>query len=121
MSPLRKCLKHPGTFLALFGALVALAGADSFRPPEHQLSARAYIVLVRGYQHVGRPVLTGFVQCRFRPTCSRYSIEAVQTYGLRKGSALTVARLWRCRSAVALGTDDPLPELSPSAQTSGSY
>jgi len=45
----------------------------------------------------------------------------VQTYGLRKGFALTVARLWRCRSAVPLGTDDPLPELSPSAQTSGSY
>jgi hypothetical protein len=53
MSPLRKCLKHPGTYLALFGALVALAGADSFRPPEHQLSARAYIVLVRGYTACG--------------------------------------------------------------------
>jgi len=121
MPPLRKCLKHPGTYLALFGALVALAGADSFRPPERQLSARTYIVLVRGYQHVGQPVLRGFVQCRFRPTCSRYSIEAVQTYGLRQGFALTVARLWRCRSAVPLGTDDPLPKLSPSAQTSGSY
>jgi hypothetical protein len=42
MSPLRKCLKHPGTYLALFGALVALAGADSFRPPEHQLSANLH-------------------------------------------------------------------------------
>ena len=110
MPPLRKCLKHPGTYLALFGLLVSMAGADSFRAPDHQLSARAYVALVHGYQHVGRPVAAEFVQCRFRPTCSHYSIEAVQKYGLRKGFALTAARLWRCRRTVPRGTNDPLPE-----------
>ena len=109
MSPLRKCLKHPGTYLAFLGLLVTGAYADSFRLPDHQLSARAYIALVRGYQSVGRPEVTRIVQCRFSPTCSRYSILAVQKYGLRKGLALTSARLWRCRGDVPLRSYDPVP------------
>jgi uncharacterized protein len=109
MSPLRKRLNQPGTYLALLGLLVAVTCADSFRLPDRQLSARAYVAVVHGYQSLGRPLVAGFVQCRYRPTCSRYSIEAVQKYGLRKGLALTSARLWRCRGVVPLGTSDPLP------------
>jgi putative membrane protein insertion efficiency factor len=109
MSPLRKLLKHPATYLALLGLVAGSALADSFRPPERQLAARTYVVLVRGYQGLGNPLLAGVVQCRYRPTCSRYSIESVQRYGLRKGLALTTARLWRCRGSVPLGTSDPVP------------
>jgi putative membrane protein insertion efficiency factor len=109
MSTLRKCVKHPGTYLALLGLILSAAWADSFRSPDRQLSARAYVVLVRGYQSVGSPVAADFVQCRYRPTCSRYSIEAVQKYGLRRGLVLTSARLWRCRSSVPLGSNDPIP------------
>ena len=50
MSPLRKLLKHPATYLALLGLLAGSVYADSFRPPDRQLAARAYISLVRGYQ-----------------------------------------------------------------------
>lgn len=109
MSPLRKLVKHPATYLAILGLLAGCALTDSFRPPERQLVSRAYIVLVRGYQRVGNPLLAGYVQCRYRPTCSRYSIETVQRYGLRRGLALTAARLWRCRASVPLGTTDPVP------------
>ena len=109
MSPLRKLLKHPATYLAILGLLAGSVLADSLRPPERQLTARIYIVVVRAYQRVGNPVLAGSVQCRYRPTCSRYSIETVQRYGLRKGLALTAARLWRCRASVPLGTSDPVP------------
>jgi putative membrane protein insertion efficiency factor len=109
MPTLRKFLKHPGTYLALLGLIVASAYADSFRPPSHQLSASAYIALVHGYQGVGRPLIANLVPCRYRPTCSRYSIEAVEKYGLRKGLALTSARLWRCRRSVPLGSPDPVP------------
>jgi putative membrane protein insertion efficiency factor len=109
MPTLRKSLSHPGTYLALLGLLLAVGVADSFRPPDRQLSARAYIAVVRGYQSWGRPVVANFVACRFRPTCSRYSIEAVQKYGLRRGLALTCLRLWRCRSSVPQGSSDPLP------------
>ncbi len=109
MSPLRKLLKHPATYLAILGLLAGSALADSFRPPEQQLAARVYIVMVRGYQRVGNPLLAGYVQCRYRPTCSRYSIETVQRYGLQKGLVLTAARLWRCRGRVPPGTCDPVP------------
>jgi putative membrane protein insertion efficiency factor len=109
VSTLRKSLKHPGTYLALLTLTAAVVYADSFRPPDRQVSARAYIALVHNYQRMIGPDLTGFVQCRFSPTCSRYSTEAVQRYGLRRGLALTAARLWRCRSSVPMGSHDPVP------------
>ncbi len=34
--------------------------------------------------------------CRFYPTCSAYSIEAIEKYGVIKGSCLTVRRLLKC-------------------------
>ena len=55
MSPLRKLLKHPATYLAILGLLAGSVFADSFRPPERQLAARVYIVLVRAYQRAGQP------------------------------------------------------------------
>jgi putative component of membrane protein insertase Oxa1/YidC/SpoIIIJ protein YidD len=109
MSPLRKCLKHPGTYLVLLVCAVLCIVGDSFRDPAHQRGAQAYIALVHAYQHSGRPLLEGYVRCRYIPTCSRYSIAAVQKYGLRKGLALTGNRLWRCRGSVPLNTPDPLP------------
>ncbi|MTI80690.1 MAG: membrane protein insertion efficiency factor YidD [Firmicutes bacterium] len=34
--------------------------------------------------------------CRFYPTCSEYSIQAVQTYGVIKGLWLTIKRIIKC-------------------------
>ena len=109
MSPLRKFLNHPAMYLPILALLAAAAYADSFQAPDRQLTSRVYIALVRGYQSVGSPLLTPYVQCRYRPTCSRYSIETVRRYGLRKGLVLTAARLWRCRKSVPLGTADQVP------------
>ncbi len=110
MSTLRQRLKRPGTYLTLLGVGMALASADTYRPPSLQLTARAYVAVVVIYQRVGRPILGGLVQCRYKPTCSRYSVEAVKQFGFRKGIVLTAERLWRCRTSVALGTADPLPK-----------
>ena len=55
MSPLRKLLKHPATYLAILGLLAGSVFADSFRPPERQLAARVYIVVVRGLPACGQP------------------------------------------------------------------
>jgi putative membrane protein insertion efficiency factor len=109
MPTLRKCLTRPGAYLAVI-ALAALAvTADSFRPPDQEWSVDVYLAMVHGYQRAGSPALEGYVRCRYRPTCSRYSAEAVEKYGLRKGLAMTAARLWRCRKSVPLGTGDPVP------------
>ncbi|MDO8600264.1 MAG: membrane protein insertion efficiency factor YidD [bacterium] len=35
-------------------------------------------------------------RCRFSPSCSEYSSEALRQYGLLKGSVLSLARIFRC-------------------------
>jgi len=64
------------------------------------------IGLVRGYQIVLGPLLGG--QCRFRPSCSFYAIEAYERYGAWRGTRLTIARLFRCHPWGGHG-DDPVP------------
>ena len=46
--------------------------------------------------------------CRYEPTCSRYSSEAVGKYGVLKGLWLTAKRLCRCRPLGGQGYD-PVP------------
>src|SRR6185503_1711273 len=100
MSALRKSLKLPHTYLALFFCLDALTVGDTFRKPENQVTARLYVASVHLYQAVGRPLLEGHIRCRYVPTCSDYSIEAVQKYGLRRGLVMTERRLASCQRSV---------------------
>lgn len=68
--------------------------------------ARLLLTLFKAYQ-VAR---TGRVSpCRFTPTCSHYAIEAVTRHGARRGLALSVRRLGRCRPGGPCGFD-PVPE-----------
>jgi len=83
---------------------------DVSRPPEKQLTARVYIGSVHVYQAVGRPMLKGRVACRYRPTCSDYSIEAVQRHGTLRGLALTYQRIKSCTNDVPMGTIDVVPK-----------
>jgi len=109
MSTLRKHLKRPETYLIALLTLIVLGIFDSYRKPADQITARGYIGAVRLYQAMGRPLLEGRVQCRYHPTCSDYSIEAVRRHGIRPGLRLTVRRLNSCTTAVPLGTLDPVP------------
>ncbi|MGA2736124.1 MAG: membrane protein insertion efficiency factor YidD [Bryobacteraceae bacterium] len=109
MSALRERLKRPEIYLAPVVLLYALAVADSFRQPSTQVTSRVYLAAVRGYQRYGRPLLQPYIHCRYRPTCSEYSIQAVRKWGIRRGLALTTKRLLSCTSAVPLGTPDPVP------------
>ncbi len=56
---------------------------------------RALLVgLVRAYRLLLSPSLGS--ACRFTPTCSAYSLEALERHGAGWGSYLTLARLARC-------------------------
>ena len=45
--------------------------------------------------------------CKFTPTCSNYSIEAIKEYGSIKGTLLTLKRIIRC-NPLSKGGYDPL-------------
>ena len=49
--------------------------------------------------------------CRFQPTCSSYTLEAIQTHGAIKGVGLGTWRILRCQPFSA-GGYDPVPPLS---------
>lgn len=102
-------LRNPATWIALLLVVVALAVADSFRPPSRQASVRLFTAAVAGYHHYLHPVTGRWIHCRFQPTCSRYSVEAVQKYGIAKGLALSFRRIRSCRRSVPMGTRDPVP------------
>lgn len=111
MPTLRKSLKLPQTYLVLFLCFVGLTIGDTFRKPERQLTARLYIAGVHLYQVGGRPLLEGHIQCRYKPACSDYSIEAVRKFGIRRGLVMTERRIESCQTTVPLGTQDPVPEV----------
>ncbi len=52
--------------------------------------------------------------CRFRPTCSRYALEALRVHGALRGSWLTVRRVCRCHPFTEPGFD-PVPSAQPPA------
>lgn len=67
---------------------------------------RAGMLLIRGYQSTLSHLM--FTQCRFTPTCSQYTYEAVERYGLVKGSWLGARRILRCHPFHP-GGYDPVP------------
>jgi putative membrane protein insertion efficiency factor len=71
------------------------------------LAAAAAAKLVRGYQLLISPVLGP--RCRFHPTCSDYSREALERFGLLRGSWLSARRIVRCQPFCD-GGFDPVPE-----------
>lgn len=75
-------------------------------PQRVSLLARPLIALVRLYQ-VSLGMFMGG-HCRFHPTCSHYSIEALQTHGAVRGSWLTIRRILRCHPFGGSGFD-PVP------------
>ncbi|MGB5189842.1 membrane protein insertion efficiency factor YidD [Robiginitalea sp.] len=66
-----------------------------------------FISLIRGYQKYISPLTPP--SCRYLPTCSQYSIEALQKHGLRKGGWLALKRVGSCHPWGGSGYD-PVPE-----------
>ncbi len=63
-------------------------------------------LLVRGYQLIISPNLPN--SCRYTPTCSQYTLEALGKYGAIKGTYLGVKRILRCHPWGGHGYD-PVP------------
>ena len=86
---------------------------------EQTLQARASFVastaalgLIKAYQYGIRPMLGQ--RCRFFPSCSEYTADAIGEYGVIRGSTLGALRLAKCHPWHA-GGYDPVPAKTSSA------
>ena len=52
------------------------------------------IKLIKYYQYLISPLIGH--SCRYLPTCSEYSIEALKTFGFFKGFSLSIKRILSC-------------------------
>ena len=59
------------------------------------------IKMIKGYRFLISPLL-GY-SCRYLPTCSEYSIEALKTFGFFKGFYLSLKRILSCHPIKFLG------------------
>lgn len=76
---------------------------------------KAVLMLIKMYQHTSflhasilKTLFLTDASCRFTPTCSRYTYQAVDKYGVIKGLFIGLKRIIRCHPW-ARGGYDPLP------------
>lgn len=72
------------------------------------------ILLFVLYQKIISPVLPP--SCRFYPSCSQYSIEAVEKHGILRGLWLACKRIFKCHPWHE-GGYDPVPQRKQSVYT----
>ena len=65
------------------------------------------ILLIRFYQKFISPMFPA--KCRFYPTCSQYTLEAVKEHGAIKGTYLGIKRISKCHPFHE-GGYDPVPK-----------
>jgi hypothetical protein len=71
-----------------------------------QILAIPLIILIKIYQVLISPLIPP--SCRFTPTCSQYTLEALKKYGILKGSWLGFRRIIKCHPWGGSGYD-PVP------------
>ena len=59
------------------------------------------IKIIKGYKFLISPLIGN--SCRYLPTCSEYSIEALKNYGFFKGTYMSVKRILSCHPIKFLG------------------
>ena len=100
--PRREMLGRPGGILKP----TTVPYCSALKNAEMALSARIALALIRAYQILIRPLLTG--SCRYLPTCSEYAAESIATYGALRGGWMGLKRVLRCHPFGGSGLD-PVP------------
>ena len=75
-------------------------------PKLRLLLARLLLIPVYVYRFFISPLLG--INCRFMPTCSAYTMEAMEKYGALRGGWLAVKRIVKCHPCGG-GGHDPVP------------
>jgi len=66
-----------------------------------------FVFLVRIYQTLISPLTPA--TCRYQPTCSYYTLEALKKHGLLRGGKLALKRIFSCHPWGGSGYD-PVPD-----------
>jgi putative membrane protein insertion efficiency factor len=66
-----------------------------------------FLFIIRIYQYAISPLFPS--TCRYQPTCSYYSVEALKRHGLFYGGWLAIKRIFSCHPYGGSGFD-PVPE-----------
>lgn len=74
--------------------------------------AGLFLLLIRAYQKLLSPLLSfvfgPYAGCRFAPSCSHYTAEAIRVHGVVRGSLLGAWRILRC-TPLSKGGEDAVP------------
>ncbi len=82
-----------------------------------KLSSSLLVGLIRLYQGILSPYLGR--SCRYNPTCSQYTLEAIQLWGPIKGLWMGLKRISRCHPWGNHGYDPvPKPKLKEQKRSS---
>lgn len=73
----------------------------------NRLLKKIFILPIRFYQLAISPLLGP--SCRYTPTCSHYTVEAIEEWGILKGTWLGLKRIGRCHPWGGHGYD-PVPK-----------
>ncbi len=76
----------------------------------NQILTFPFVVLIKLYQWFISPWLGK--NCRYDPTCSHYTLEALKVHGLLKGSWLAIKRIGSCHPWGGEGYDPVPPKQS---------
>jgi putative membrane protein insertion efficiency factor len=71
------------------------------------LLARLFVKMIRTYQRFWSPMWGS--NCRYFPSCSQYSLEAIERFGAVRGFYMTVKRVLKC-SPFSRGGIDQVPD-----------
>ena len=82
--------------------------------PRPGVGARILIVLIAGYRRIISPLLGN--RCRYVPSCSVYTQDALAQYGIVRGGWMGVRRIGRCHPFND-GGFDPVPAPSTHSRT----
>jgi len=67
------------------------------------IGQKMVLLLLRGYKWAISPMLSP--ACRYFPSCSEYAMEAVERFGVVRGSAKAAWRVMRCHPLAKGGVD----------------
>jgi putative membrane protein insertion efficiency factor len=75
---------------------------------QNSCAVRAALYALRFYKAYLSLLIAG--SCRYQPTCSQYTFEAIERFGVLRGSWLGFKRLMRCHPFSRRFGFDPVPE-----------